>query len=131
MEHSYAVTAGGKHAGKVSVQRQGLYYLFSCRCSLSEDIMYRLEISCSGVTQNLGILVPENGSFVLRKKMAVRQIGEGDMSFRLVSKQDTPSGTFIPISPEEPFAYISRLKESFLVIRNGQAGICIKKTQEF
>ena len=130
MEHSYSVTVCGQHAGKVLVQQQGLYYLFSCRCSLSGDVMYRLTVSCGGLRENLGILVPEHGSYVLNKKVPVKRIGNGAMSFALVPKNDDLKRTFVPIHPEEPFGYISRLKESFLMIRNGQPGICIEKQQE-
>ena len=52
------------------------------------------------------------------------------MSFRLASTQEHLTGTFIPIRPEEPFAYIARIKESFLILKDGQPGICIDKMQE-
>lgn len=123
MEKSYAVTLSGSPTGKVTVQRRGLYYLFSCRCSLYGDIMYQLMVTCGSVRENLGILVPQQGIFVLNRQLPVKRIGEGDMSFILVPKQSAPTEKFIPICPEEPFAYISRLKESFLVLRNGQPGI--------
>jgi hypothetical protein len=40
-------------------------------------------------------------------------------------KHQKSEGKFIPIYPEEPFAYISRLQNAFLEIRNGQAGVVI------
>ena len=67
---------------------------------------------------------------MLETKVPVKRIGEGEMSFILIPKQVPLSGTFVPISPEEPFAYISRLKKSFLVYKNGQVGILIDKMQE-
>lgn len=130
MERSFSVAVGGTQAGKVTVRRQGLYYLFSCRCNISGDILYRLVVSCGSIRENLGILVPEEGGFVLNTKIPVKRIGEGDMSFTLVAKQDDSRKSFVPIKPEEPFAYISRLKESFLIRQNGQTGIQIIKMQE-
>ena len=130
MEGTYAVTVSGQQTGKVSVQRQGLYYLFSCRCRLAGDIIYRLVVTCGTVRESLGILVPQEGSFVLNTKLPAKKLGEGELSFRLIPKREELRKTFVPISPEEPFAYIARLKQSFLVIQNGQAGICIDKTQE-
>ena len=130
MERTFPVTVCGRQAGKVLVRRQGLYYHFSCICNLEKDRIYRLVVACGSFRENLGIPVPDGGSFVLNTKMPVKKIGEGNMSFSLVSKQETASGTFVPISPEEPFAYISRLKETFLVIQNGQSGINIEKMQE-
>ena len=130
MEQSYSVTICGQQAGKVIVQRQGLYYLFSCRCRLSGDMMYRLSVTCGAQQESLGILIPKDGNFMLETKVPVKRIGEGEMSFILIPKQVPLSGTFVPISPEEPFAYISRLKKSFLVYKNGQVGILIDKMQE-
>lgn len=130
MEHQYAVTVCGKHAGKVLVQRHGLYYMFSCKCILSGDTIYRLVVSCGTVCESLGILVPDAGSFKLNTKLPVKRIGEGEMTFTLVPKQEPLSDTFVRISPEEPFAYISRLKSSFLTVHHGQQGICIVKKQE-
>ena len=129
MEQKYAVTVCGKQVGIVSVKRQGLYYHFSCRCCLEGNVIYRLVITVGHSSLNLGIPVPEGGSFTLNTKLPVKCIGEGDMSFTLVPKHEPFSGTFIPISPEEPFAYISRLRNAFLVLRNEQVGICIDKQE--
>ena len=45
-----------------------------------------------------------------------------EMSFRLVSKHDAPRTHFAPISPEEPFAYLQRLKDAYLAEKDGQIG---------
>ena len=92
--------------------------------------MYRLVVTCGTNQENLGILVPGDGCFMLDTKLPIKRIGEGNLSFSLVPKQEAYGGTFVPICPEEPFAYISRLKHSFLVLRDGQPGICIEKMQE-
>ena len=123
MEGQYSVTVSGQPVGKVVVQRQGLYYLFSCRCALSGAGIYRLAVTSGSERETLGILVPKDGSFVLETKVPVKRFGKGEMVFSLISRHERSTGTFIPISPEEPFAYISRLKKSFLEIKNGQMGI--------
>ncbi len=125
MEGSFDVSIGGNPVGRVTVRRMGLYYQFSCRCRLSGDIPYRLKGTCGRNPFDLGILVPQEGWFILNTKVPVKRIGEGDMYFSLVSRQAEPRRTFVPISPEEPFSYLSRLKESFLVRQNGVPGILI------
>lgn len=130
MEGNYSVTVCGNHAGKVVVRRQGLYYHFSCCCKLSGDRIYRLVVTCGNVRESLGIPVPKGDFFILETKQPVKRIGEGELTFSLVPKQEELSGKFVPIYPEEPFGYISRLKESFLILQNGQPGICIKNRQE-
>lgn len=94
-------------------------------------MIYRLTVTCGKNRENLGILIPENGSFVLNTKLAVKKIGEGELFFALKPNQDNHTEKFIPIYPEEPFSYISRLKESFLMVRDGQPGIRITQKQEY
>lgn len=130
METFYSITRKGKDCGKVSVKQQGLYYHFQCRCTVDSDDIHRLVLSCGDIQENLGILVPYEGSFVLTTKIPIKQIKEGNWSFQIIPKRNIPDNHFIPISPEEPFAYVSRLKESFLVYQNGQPGIQIAKMQE-
>ena len=129
MDQNYTVTVCGKQAGKVVVQRQGLYYHVHCRCCLTGDNMYRLVVTCGTIRESLGILVPEGGSFVLDTRLPVKRIGEGKLVFTLIPKHEISSGSFVPIHPEEPFAYIARLKESFLILRDGQPGILIHERQ--
>ena len=127
MEGQYSVTVCGQPVGKVVVQRQGLYYLFSCRCALSEAGIYRLAVTSGSERETLGILVPKDGSFVLETKVPVKRFGKGEMVFSLIPKHDGSTGTFIPISPEEPFAYIAKLKNGFLSKNGNRSGICIKE----
>ena len=126
MEGYYELCMGKDTVGKVQVLRQGLYYRFICRCKLSGDVVYRLTVRCGDATENLGILVRTGDGFGLDKKVPVRHLGEGKMEFLLLPKSDRLGGTFIPIRPEEPFAYIARLQDAFYAQRNGQAGIVIK-----
>ncbi len=123
MHMDYAVNFGGKPVGKVQMTKKGLYYHVSCRCQLSGDVMYRLEVSCGDAKTNLGLLVPMENGFGLDTRFPVSRIGEGEPTFQLVPRHDIlQDRTFVPITPEEPFAYISRLKDAFLETREGQQG---------
>ena len=126
MEAFYSVMLNDQQAGKVSVRRQGLYYHFSCICCLNNDNIYRLVVCCGDRREKLGILVPHEGSFILNTKLPVKHIGEGTMTFHLTSNQNSASGIFVPICPEEPFAYIDRLKRAYLKRRYGQLGVQIQ-----
>ena len=126
MEEWSVVNLNGKPAGKVQVLRQGLYYAFHCRCERIREQIHRLVVICGDRQENLGILVPMDGVFGLDKKLPIKQIGEGKMTFVLLPKQEIRKETFVAIYPEEPFAYLSRLKSSFLEIRDGQIGISIQ-----
>jgi len=120
------LTFGDRPVGRVRAERQGLYYLFRCRCRLSGEAAFRLLVSCGEKQEDLGILVPMEGGFGLDTRRPVKRLGEGTLSFRLVSNHDAPKTHFAPISPEEPFAYLQRLKDAYLAEKNGQLGAAWK-----
>lgn len=123
MECQFSVTRNGNPCGKVTVSRQGLYYKIRCRCILPSEDIFRLQAACGIRRENLGVLVPVQDRFGLDTRIPVKQLGEGELAFTVISKRQPVQGNFVPILDEEPFAYISRLKKSFLEIKNGQVGI--------
>jgi hypothetical protein len=125
MNGEYEIRLGKEVVGTATVEQQGLYYRFSCRCSISGSVICRVTVSCNGHHENLGVLVPMGNDFALTTKVAVKKLGKGPFQFRAMPKHQKSEGEFIPIYPEEPFAYISRLQNAFLEIRNGQAGVVI------
>ncbi len=126
MEGNYAVYFGKEQVGKVQVLRQGLYYRFSCRCRLSGNVMYRLWIRCSSYRESLGIIIPMGEGFGLDRKIPVKRIGEGVPEFCLLPQRESIPQTFVSLSVDEPFEYLSQLKSAYLTRKNGQVGISIK-----
>lgn len=125
MEGNYAVTFGQATVGRVQVQKQGLYYRFICRCQISGDVVCRLAVRCGGKQENLGVVVPLEQGFGLEKKLPCKHFGEGEPEFLLLPRHERSAGNFVPIYPEEPFAYIRKLKDAYFERRYGQAGIVI------
>ena len=126
MVGTYDIKSGDKVLGRVKVERQGLYYLFSCRCSLTGEVMHRLLVRCGGKEEDLGVCVPVDGAFGVEKKIPCKRLGEGTPEFFLLPKHEKMEGKFIPIYPEEPFSYIHRLEGAFLKHQAGQLGIVLK-----
>ena len=89
---------GDRSVGRVLVERQGLYYVFRCRCALSGETAFRLFASCGEKQEDLGVLVPMGDSFGLDTRRPVKRLGEGELSFRLVSKHRAPT---LPPSPRK------------------------------
>lgn len=127
MDDTYGVYFGRNQAGKVQVQRQGLYYRFICRCRLSGDVVCRLHVACGDKRESLGVVVPMEDGFGLDTRIPVKRLGEGKMEFLLVPKHEVGSEAFVPVYPEEPFSYIERLKNAYLARKNGQIGIVIRE----
>ncbi len=118
---------GDKAVGAAEVRREGLYWRIRCRCQLSGDMLCRVLVRCGKREESLGILVPEGREFVLDTRIPVKKIGDGPLSFSAVPKHGPMEGRFVPLSPEEPFRYISRLKYAYLEKRNGRVGVVIKE----
>ena len=127
MEGNYPVYFGEQAVGRVQVKREGLYYRFCCRCTLSGAVVCRLVLMCGDDAIHLGILVPMGESFGLDTKLPVKRIGETAPEFQVLPGRVVTNGQFVPIKPEEPFAYIARLKDAFLAYQNGQVGVMFKK----
>lgn len=127
MEGNYPAYFGKQAVGRVMVRKEGLYYRFCCRCTLTGEIVCRLAVICEGEPVHLGILVPVGESFGLDTSLPVKRIGETAPVFQVLPGRVVTNGRFVPIKPEEPFAYIARLKDAFLAYQNGQAGVILKE----
>ena len=123
MEGNYDILLWDKPVGTAKVSREGLYYRFHCRCSMTEDTLCRV----SAGKESLGILVPIGDGFGLDTKLPAKRFGEAVPEFRLVPNKPVLEGKFVPIKPEEPFAYIERLKDAYLTQREEQLGIIVKE----
>ena len=125
MDGEYDIFMGEQVVGTARVERQGLYYCFQCRCKLSGETICRVMVFSDGCQENLGILVPRNGQFETRARIAVKKLGQGTFRFQVLPRHSAMQEKFICVYPEEPFAYISRLKEAYLQERRGRLGIVI------
>lgn len=127
MDGRYEVRLGSDTVGTATVEKQGLYYLFSCRCCLKGATMQRVMVACGGNQVDLGICVPMGNAFGIDKRVPCKYLGEGKPEFFLTPRPQSGGGKFVPVYPEEPFAYMCRLKDAYLEIRNGQTGLVIRE----
>lgn len=126
MDGIYDILRGGEKIGKAEVRREGLYYRFRCCCDLTGEVMYRLTVTCGEKTENLGIPVPEGDSFRLSTRLPVSRFTKGEPVFRAVPRHEQlQQGMWVPISPETPFPYITRLENAVMERRNDEVGILI------
>ena len=118
----YEIMAGTRRVGQARMEREGLYYRISCRCQMDQELC-RITVTCGGRLEDLGICVPMDGGFGMDTKIPCKRLGEGTPEFRLLGKKDI--GIFVAVYPEEPFAYMTRLKDAFLTRQRGVTGIII------
>lgn len=116
----YHVDLDGAAVGQVQVTAKGLYYAVSCRCQLPDKIMYRLQLCSCEKTSDLGILIPEDGAFILKTMIPIKRIGSGELAFRIVADGRSKKERFIALDVNEPFLYIACLETA----RFGYADNC-------
>jgi hypothetical protein len=116
--------------GKVQLIRQGLYWRVICRCQCSNDLVRRLYAVWDDGRENLGVLVPEEDGFRLDRRIPVKRLRTDGVKFMLSTGGHSREGKLVPVSPEEPFAYIDRLKHAFLETENGKIQIRIEENPE-
>lgn len=122
---NYLVMQAGDAVGRVNMKTRGLYYHIDCQCDISGEVMYDLVMQCGNGSVNLGILAPENGSFCLRRQIAVKKVGEGEIRFALKPRHEKMHRNFVPVIEEEPFAYIADLEQAVMARREDAAGILL------
>lgn len=116
--------------GKVQLIRQGLYYRVICRCQLPVDLVYRLYAVLENGRENIGVVIPEGDGFLLDKKIPVKKLGGNGLRFVVSTGGNKVDGKLVPVSPEEPFLYIDRLKNAFLETDNGKVSIRLEENPE-
>lgn len=130
MEGRYDILRGGEAIGQADINREGLYYRFSCRCRLSGEVICRLKVTWEDKEENLGILIPDGNGFSLNVRIPVSRVGKGKPVFHVLPRHGKPDDRFIPISPETPFQYLHRLQDAYLQVREGQPGIVLKDEKD-
>ena len=124
----YSVSVGGKEAGKVQVVKDGLYYRVSCRAQLYGSVMYRLAAVTEGRRENLGILAPVGGGYGLDRKIPCSHLNLEGLEFLLLPSHEPMEGKFVPMSPEEPFQYLEKLKDVYLKRQNDRIGVIVPES---
>ena len=128
MDGLYQVYYGREPVGKVELTKQGLYLRIVCRCCLPGQQIYRLYAVSDADRVNLGVLLPREDGGYLEKKIPSKNLLQRNLRF--VISAGARQGQFVPLSPEEPFYYIDRLKNAFLDSENGRLGIRIETNPE-
>ena len=135
MNMTYDVMFCGKTVGNVHLVKQGLYYHLQCSCSMISREIYRLQVQCGQERIRCGILIPENNRFVLETKIPAKKLYGDDLEFWLENISSCGNVTshlkgefkYIPIYPDEPFTYLTKLKHAYFEKRNAQGGILIRE----
>lgn len=123
----YQVLQLGKVVGSVQVETKGLYRFFSCKCKPKVPGKYHLYAKIGEWEYNLGLCVPEEGSFVLRRSIPIKEIPHGDFQFLLI--KPVGHSEYMQVVSHQPFSWLMALKAARLVNQNGQLFIVLSVAQ--
>ena len=79
----YDIYLNFEKVGFADVVQEGLYYRITCRCKFNNTAVYRVIIKTCRDIINLGICIPQNNEYTLTKRIPVKRICSGKLSFFL------------------------------------------------
>ena len=115
MVGEYEITLRNKVVGTMAVSSAGLYYHFRGKCTLSKNCIFRITMSCGDKQENLGVLIPCNGLFLLDTKRPMKQFSDAMPVFTVQS--DRESG--FPVNENTPFPKLEALDNGVFQKKDG------------
>ena len=122
VEILYNIMYNGVAVGKASVERVGMYYCVHCRCNLPKKGIFRVVVTESHNTYDLGICVPDGEAYSGMTRVPCNRFSGNDFAFALMSDDKTVR---IPIMGGKPFLHLNKLNAARLSSTNGQPEIII------
>lgn len=86
MDSVYIVKLDGNQIGEATVHIRGLYAHIECRCVFPKDGLYRVKMCGNGTVIDLGICIPEDGQFVAKKRILIKDLPKDEISFCAVQQ---------------------------------------------
>ena len=120
----YKITRNGESIGTARIEKEGLYYRFSCCCRLPDRDIYNIYVQSEIESRNLGVCVPRGRDFYLNTRVPAKHIGDGPFQFE-ARKREEKAGGFYPVETAKPFARMDRLTESRCAVLEGKIGLII------
>lgn len=114
----YPIWYNGTQIGTTRMQKCGLYMEISGVCKCPDEGFYRVCVQYIGKTIDLGLLIKENDLYCLRKRIAIKVLGNGTPLFAITPNH--AETLYYPLSDRqaEPFEYLDKIRSSRLSITN-------------
>lgn len=126
MVGDYPIFMAGEESGRAVVTQEGMFWRIRCRCNLSADIPCTVQARWGEKIIDLGLCAKEGDSIGLTARLNRKTVPAGKPVFCIAVKHRQSLESFIPICPQEPFAYIAKLKYAYLVNKAGKLGIAVR-----
>ena len=112
MDREYKLYYEESIVGKVSVNREGLYYCIQSEAKPSVSMRYWLALETGRASIIIGMCVPDGNIFRSYNRIAACKIPDGVYRFRLLTSKDN----IIPIYEDQVFDYLEAVETGRLKI---------------
>ena len=126
MIEKYDVFLNDHIVGQVSMRKEKLYYLIRCKCCFVLPGIYKISVTGSNGTVNLGTCIPVKDGYTLETRIPVKSIGEKGIEFKVLCPDGGDNLNAVSVTDHQPFRYLYRLRGSTLVKQNGVNKIVLK-----
>ena len=123
---TYSIYFGDQTIGEATVDKQGLFYNIHCLCRLCGAVPFRVMVKGDRET-DLGLCIPMGDHFGLKSSIPINKVGNSQLEFWISPKHNHKIRDCVTVSPDEPFRYLSKLTDAYLVSRNE---IAFKETEK-
>lgn len=126
MNCQFDVYLGCQSVGKVTIQKQGCFYVIDCFCSIPMIEGYKLILNSNDKEMNLGRFIPHSNGVGLKTRVKADTVDMSKVRFYILSAKSLSTSEFYPVYEDKPFAYLEKISQSVLQIRDGIYGIVIE-----
>ncbi len=113
----------GKNVGTVTIEKEGLYYRFFCRCHFEDKAVHSIWVFWEGGSRKLGVCIPEGKYACLNTKVPIKYIPSTELTFKIDHRENDG---FYPIDPGQPFPHMDKLTKARFATLDGKPGLVIK-----
>lgn len=122
---SYSIFENGSIVGTAEVITEGLYLNIRALCSPLSEQIYKLILSCNNKRISLGTCVPQEGAYIVNKRIQSKSVGDGELVFSIEAKNRLEHMQFVPINSDKPFSQLNHLPSAHYEKRNGICGVVL------
>lgn len=119
----YSILLGKESVGQAEIKEEGLYSRIHCRLSLSGDIPFQVIMKAGDREISLGTCLRRGSIFEIDTKVPRKYIGNSPLQFYAKPKRPLLPKGFVPIYPQEPFAYLLKLEQARMAVEQGIIGV--------
>ena len=123
------VRYGEQLVGSVEITKEGLYYIFVCRCKNILPAVYRLQATCGDGCIDMGVCLFDSDGLYLRKRLPISRFSSEISHFELI--EDSCIATEeVALCENVPFLHFDRIRNSSFKHCNGQAFLILHRRQD-